>query len=146
VLPKALAPFSQYCLNTGLLPAPVLPLTVTFQPDSELVSSTAKLLIVAWLVWALPFSVTAGSAGTLGVTSNWKVPLAAGFRAKVTAPQDEFGASEPVFETVPSLACTRTLRRVLAVRGWRITEKKACADRSAALAYAEGRRSSSASA
>jgi hypothetical protein len=45
--------FGQYCLNTGLLPPALLPLTVTFQPDPLPVeSSTVKLVIVVLVVWA----------------------------------------------------------------------------------------------
>src|SRR5439155_16781702 len=84
--PHGSVPFEQYCLNTGLLPALVLPATVTFQPVPDVVSSTAKLFIVAVVVWACPLSVTAGSAGMLGARSKPRAPVP-GLSAIVIAPQ-----------------------------------------------------------
>ena len=94
----------QYCLNTGLLPALVFPATVTFQPVPEVVSSTAKLFIVALVVCACPLSVTVGSAGVLGATSKPSAPVP-GFSAIVTACQGMLAEMVNVFSPVaPAVA------------------------------------------
>ena len=102
--PHASAPFKQYRLNTALLPALALPATVTFQPVAEFVLSTAKLLIVALVVWACPLSVMRGSAGVLGATSKPSAP-APGFSAIVTVCQGMLAEMVNVFSPVaPAVA------------------------------------------
>ena len=75
----------QYCLKTGLLPTPVSPTTVTFQPEPVLglepvVSLTVKLFIVALVVWAWPLSATVESKGVSGATSKANAPVVFGLK------------------------------------------------------------------